>query len=223
MTDELKPCPFCGGEAEYKIAYGVTCHTCGAKKPSMYADAPEAWNTRTPTPVAPQGAPETIRDTAIEEAAETIGQFLWNMYKSRDLTSPAAFTSHTWQHGMEVIRKLKDTPLAELEKGSIKGTMATLADVMSEKDARVAELEVVLKTAKTVNLLQVDELNNIPAQLATARNEALEEAVAIVINNTPYMPPDGPSSTEHAVLDESLNAIFYDIRALKTEQGEGEV
>lgn len=54
--DELKPCPFCGGEAEILTAesmhggnlYGVMCDCC-AGRADVYdteAEAIEAWNTR---------------------------------------------------------------------------------------------------------------------------------------------------------------------------------
>lgn len=55
MSDELKPCPFCGGEAELLEAVGETwahCMTCGSSS-AMFggidsADkAVAAWNART--------------------------------------------------------------------------------------------------------------------------------------------------------------------------------
>lgn len=55
--DELKPCPFCGSEAEYvnlseKICndHRVFCTECEAdiKMYSRKCDAIKAWNTRTP-------------------------------------------------------------------------------------------------------------------------------------------------------------------------------
>jgi len=50
MTNELKPCPFCGGEAETHDGRGVQCSQCGARM--QYTLDPEkivsraAWNTR---------------------------------------------------------------------------------------------------------------------------------------------------------------------------------
>ena len=51
MTNELKPCPFCGGEAEYGLTMAgeeVYCTNCGAAMPRTTTKdaAIEAWNTR---------------------------------------------------------------------------------------------------------------------------------------------------------------------------------
>lgn len=50
---ELKPCPFCGGEASkrlfYKGKYRVHCNACDAYSGDVYAteaEAIKAWNTR---------------------------------------------------------------------------------------------------------------------------------------------------------------------------------
>lgn len=52
MTDKLKPCPFCGGEAdtEWHHGYwGVRCTSCYAEVTADgMNDAIEAWNTRKP-------------------------------------------------------------------------------------------------------------------------------------------------------------------------------
>jgi len=56
MSEELKPCPFCGGYAETKCRHDgndieyfeAGCHRCNASRYSYGAmtDAIEAWNTR---------------------------------------------------------------------------------------------------------------------------------------------------------------------------------
>ena len=54
MTDELKPCPFCGGEAEIMRTDNgghIVClyHNCNAVSPTFYkseSKAIDAWNTR---------------------------------------------------------------------------------------------------------------------------------------------------------------------------------
>lgn len=46
MTEELKPCPFCGGDVLTRDVSGIFCETCKAQGPMNY-DAPgTAWNTR---------------------------------------------------------------------------------------------------------------------------------------------------------------------------------
>lgn len=53
MSDELKPCPFCGGKAETNLLLGNYCITCtrcmGAIFPARgmtKEEAIEAWNRR---------------------------------------------------------------------------------------------------------------------------------------------------------------------------------
>lgn len=73
MTDELKPCPFCGGTnlktgGDDKYT-GVWCMDCEAQGPNHYG-VPNEWGTRTPTPAAPQGAPEIDEADAIAEGID---------------------------------------------------------------------------------------------------------------------------------------------------------
>ena len=54
---ELKPCPFCGGEAVLSIVapcYWVSCSDCCAETHTLESEkeAIQAWNTRTPDPIA---------------------------------------------------------------------------------------------------------------------------------------------------------------------------
>ena len=54
MADELRPCPFCGGEAEFETyggtACAVTCRKCRCGTPTVRLNdgerAVEAWNRR---------------------------------------------------------------------------------------------------------------------------------------------------------------------------------
>ena len=57
MNTELKPCPFCGGEAEKKkysfqnkLVYVVMCSVCTSRSPMFLEEAKEraiiAWNRR---------------------------------------------------------------------------------------------------------------------------------------------------------------------------------
>ena len=50
---DLKPCPFCGGEAEYeseRVSCWIECSKCGAKSGYAFVaypqEAVEAWNER---------------------------------------------------------------------------------------------------------------------------------------------------------------------------------
>ena len=51
MTEELKPCPFCGGNGSYSNAgfgFIVKCRKCGSKTSIQESgkEAAEAWNSR---------------------------------------------------------------------------------------------------------------------------------------------------------------------------------
>lgn len=56
MDYELKPCPFCGGEAKLKggIPFFVYCRECGCRTPerfSTYVEACAAWEKRVEAPI----------------------------------------------------------------------------------------------------------------------------------------------------------------------------
>lgn len=67
--DELKTCPFCGGEAAINAFFGeqgeyvyVTCRGCGAGGPGSRRDAAiAAWNRRAPPPATGDEARRTLR------------------------------------------------------------------------------------------------------------------------------------------------------------------
>ena len=85
MTEKLKPCPFCGGEAEFnsdEFGEGVCCKTCGAVlRNGVYGEygrklASADWNTR---PIEYARAAEIAR---LREALELIAKA--KFYFARD-------------------------------------------------------------------------------------------------------------------------------------------
>ena len=95
MSEELKPCPFCGGEARYNrkqisqgcVLVGYDCEQCGAAAPvftgpvaiekSMKISAAKAWNRRTQQPN------ELL---TVDELRKMIGQWVW--VESKDVLCP---------------------------------------------------------------------------------------------------------------------------------------
>lgn len=72
MSDELKPCPFCGEtDADHlkksAVTGGVFCDTCGCDGPWSPAFDGD-WNTRAVDPAA-------IRKAALQEAADVVREF----------------------------------------------------------------------------------------------------------------------------------------------------
>ena len=72
MSDErIKPCPFCGGEAEmmgYK-RYWVACMECGAERAGAHetkAEAIKTWNTRKPMERIVERLEERYNDIPIQ-------------------------------------------------------------------------------------------------------------------------------------------------------------
>ena len=53
MSEELKPCPFCGGGAQETSRFDVKCTGCGAEINAQPGQAAEFWNRR--------AAPDTMR------------------------------------------------------------------------------------------------------------------------------------------------------------------
>jgi len=72
MTDELKPCPFCGGENLEEDAIGrVACSGCGATAPYGYHTT-ETWNTRADLPATDAQVFANEKVKALVEALERI-------------------------------------------------------------------------------------------------------------------------------------------------------
>ena len=70
MTDELKPCPFCGDESSVQTSgikpnsyqYMVMCRSCNACKgwKNTYDEALTAWNTRHESDELPEWLKKSI-------------------------------------------------------------------------------------------------------------------------------------------------------------------
>lgn len=50
MSEELKPCPFCGGSDVSPSSFDVKCMECGVEMPGGTERAIAAWNRRAPSP-----------------------------------------------------------------------------------------------------------------------------------------------------------------------------
>lgn len=62
MTDELKPCPFCGGEGQISPDGEVYCKDCGCCPDWDENDPIENWNTRHESDELPEWVKEAIED-----------------------------------------------------------------------------------------------------------------------------------------------------------------
>lgn len=84
VTDELKPCPFCGGEgvpgttlddAGYVMCASETCWCMTGYLPTE-AEAIVAWNTRAISPNSEGEAPEYDRDAPPDHSADNAAHFI---------------------------------------------------------------------------------------------------------------------------------------------------
>ena len=79
MSDELKPCPFCGGKAEWRSGgpgcSWITCTSC----PAETADGSirrirDVWNTRTNSIPSPEALIRAALEVAAEKAKNKLDQ-----------------------------------------------------------------------------------------------------------------------------------------------------
>ena len=60
--EELKPCPFCGGEAKQEHKDYILCTVCGCEGPWDERPAKEAWNTRNSVMVSEETSEYSVAD-----------------------------------------------------------------------------------------------------------------------------------------------------------------
>lgn len=225
MTDELKPCPFSREELIDLIQIGIdntmdidtsSYHWAQGAADSLLKE----WNTRTPTPTnvkarvaryaraleaAPQeGAPETVNHLNFANygeywaASTAFGSYFvtgkargWEI--SQSFASPALLET---KDSFELAKAYAEEDFSErLSRHDEENVLSTMLDT---SDARIAELE-----AKVVELSWLRE-SDFRAELATARNEALEEAAKIAYSVNNHSNPM------------TANDVSDEIRALKT-------
>ena len=115
--EELKPCPFCGGEAYVHRAssgygYGIACHSCNISlKPREYKDAAiEQWNRRTPAPLRRYRV-------GVDELPKESG--FYNLYTTGGFSDLIEFTPNEytprsfWYHGHSGKFTLEDNWIIE--------------------------------------------------------------------------------------------------------------
>lgn len=100
MSNELKPCPFCGGEAEYgaNSVQGyeyVRCASCKARTWSCYEtkeQAAQAWNTRA------ERTCEIVRCETGEPAEYDCDEVLWHCESCHEEVAIYAYNENgdTW-------------------------------------------------------------------------------------------------------------------------------
>ena len=78
MSDELKPCPFCGGEASSEFftqqsGWSIFCDGCHASAATLPAksEAIAAWNTRPPSADYERGLEDVLRELALTRIANS--------------------------------------------------------------------------------------------------------------------------------------------------------
>lgn len=86
-----------------------------------------------------------------------------------------------------------------------RATIERAATALAEKDARIAELELLVAS-------KIKSVRDITIEASRAECEglrsALKRAVEIVRQHVPYIPPDGPTSSEHRAAYEAVGFAF---------------
>ena len=104
MSEELKPCPFCGGQAKvYKsqslyadrIQTRIFCTKCGVRTGTCLSkQAPKLWNTRTETPMQKRSEELETENQRLRKSLKEIAEFANENYEKR-FPSPSCVTFET--------------------------------------------------------------------------------------------------------------------------------
>lgn len=114
MSEELKPCPFCGGQAKvYKgqslyadrIPTRIYCAKCGARTGICLSErALKLWNTRTETPMQKRISELEAENRRLRKTLEEIEDFANENYEKR-FPSPSCVTFETIKLWAEKVLK----------------------------------------------------------------------------------------------------------------------
>jgi Lar family restriction alleviation protein len=103
MTDKLKPCPFCGGEASVVNGYcshWITCKTCfcGTDVFEELEEAINRWNTRKPM-------------DSIVELLEKVKKYNEDSYEEWEGETVAQYyeiRANTYKHAIEIVKGVQN-------------------------------------------------------------------------------------------------------------------
>lgn len=83
MSEELKPCPFCGGKPKLEkfrwtgIEYSIICTECGCRtfESNNYNAVIKAWNTRKPVDKCVE---RMIKEKRMKSSRDVISHSIWH-------------------------------------------------------------------------------------------------------------------------------------------------
>ena len=229
--------------------YACICHKCkaqfiGHKRRITCRECYREFGTRTPTPAAPQGAPETILLEKMEKArgggevvklTKVETRLMLDM-AIRAVELDAVFDMH-WKAQMRGVERWREETGETLTLPDTADFTVWMLEKIRTSDARIAELE-----QHVADLIQASGQEcacgydnptdvclghkpHLDKRIATARNEALEEAAewhegrAILCEKEVGKDAKG----KQIYSEDALRHRWFagNIRALKTPEGEG--